>query len=99
MSVRIYQRIENNMQNGRGNGQGWVLEFDNPQHVHADPLTGWSGSGETQGQVILKFPSREAAIRFAEREGLQYQLFEPSGRTIKIKPYATNFGGRPVDGF
>jgi hypothetical protein len=91
VGVRIYQKIENNMQNGRANGRGWILEFDNPQHVRADPLTGWSGSGDTQGQVVVKFPSGEAAIDFAKRQRLDYHIFEPGPRAIKIKPYASNF--------
>lgn len=91
MGVRIYQKIENNMQWGRANGKGWVLEFDDPQHVRADPLTGWSGSGAAQGQVAVRFPSRDAAIAYARRNGLDYQLFEPGARSLKIKPYAANF--------
>jgi len=98
MGVRIYQKIENNMQKGRANGRGWVLEFDDPQHIRPDPLTGWSGSGDTRGQVVIKFPTREAAIRYAEREQLDYHLFEPSTRTLNIQPYASNFtDGPPAD--
>lgn len=91
MGVRIFQKIENNMQRGRLNGSGWILEFDDPQHIRADPLTGWSGSGDTQGQVSLRFPSREAAVAFAEREGLRYHVFEPGPRTVKVQAYADNF--------
>jgi hypothetical protein len=28
MGAGIYKKIENNMQRGRANGKGWILEFD-----------------------------------------------------------------------
>lgn len=73
MIVRIYQKVENVMQQGRANGRGWRLEYDVPYACRADPLTGWQGSGDTRGQIQLSFPTREAAIAYAEREGLRYQ--------------------------
>lgn len=96
MGVRIHRKSENPMQQGRGNGRTWVLEFDNPTHVRADPLTGWSGSGETQGQVSINFPSREAAIEFAERQNLAYQVIETPPREPRAKTYAANFTAGPA---
>jgi hypothetical protein len=97
MAVRIYQKIPNNMQQGRGNSSGWLLEHDVPYACRADPLTGWQGSGDTRGQVTLTFPTREAAVRFAEREGLEFHVTEsPPARRLKIQAYASNFQGPDI---
>jgi hypothetical protein len=91
MGARIYKKIENNMQRGSANGKGWILEFDNPQGIRADPLTGWSGGGETQGQVKLLFPSVEAAIAYAQQNEVDYHVVPTPRRTLKIQAYADNF--------
>jgi hypothetical protein len=98
MAVRIYQKIENNMQRGRLNGKGWLLEHEVPYACKADPLTGWQGSGDTRGQITLSFPSLEAAIGYAEREGLAYHIFRPGTRSVATRNYADNFtAGPPLD--
>jgi hypothetical protein len=91
MGARIFRKIENNMQRGRLNGQGWILAYDNPQGIRADPLTGWSGGGETQGQVTLGFPSLEAAVSYAEREKIEYHVVPEPRRRLMIQSYAENF--------
>lgn len=91
MTARIYKKIENNMQQGRANGKGWILEHDVPYACRADPLTGWQGSGDTRGQISLSFPTLDAAIRYAEREGIAYHVVPPGKRSFKIRSYADNF--------
>ena len=93
MGVKIFKKIENNMQWGRANGKGWLLEHDVPYACRADPLTGWQGSGDTRGQVQLSFPTLEAAVAYAEREGLDYRVGPSSKRSTKIQNYADNFTG------
>ena len=61
MSARIYQRPKNAMQSGKARTDEWVLEFEQSEARHADPLMGWTGSGDTQAQVQLTFPSKEEA--------------------------------------
>jgi len=39
----------------------------------------------------MKFPSKDAAIAFAKKHDLSYQVKEPKGRKIQIKSYADNF--------
>lgn len=91
MSVRIYRKIANPMQRGRNNDDGWLLEHEVPYAWRADPLTGWQGSGDTRGQVRLSFPSLDAAIAYARREGLDYHVVPPGRRSMKIQSYAENF--------
>jgi DNA-binding NarL/FixJ family response regulator len=56
-----------------------------------DPLTGWAGSGDTRDQLRLTFPTQEAAIAYAEREGLPFTVIPAPERTLKLQSYADNF--------
>lgn len=89
--VRIYQPAKTAMQSGRRNTLKWVLEFEPEGRKQTDPLMGWTGSGDTLGQIRLTFDSREAAVAFARKKGHAYQLDEPRQRRLRIKSYAENF--------
>ncbi len=77
MTVRIYNPAKSAMQSGKGGNGEWVLEHEIEAPVSADPLMGWIGSSNTDKQVKLTFPSKEAAVAYAEREGLAYSVSEP----------------------
>ena len=47
----------------------WLLEFAPAEAKRADPLMGWAGSGDTQVQVQLKFPTLAAAQAYAVATG------------------------------
>ena len=68
--VRIYQPTKNAMQSGRANSKRWVLEFE-PGRKQTDSLMGWVGSADTRNQLKLRFASKEAAIAYADKHGLQ----------------------------
>jgi len=89
--VRIYQPAKTAMQSGRANTRQWVLEFDPSAPKAPDPLMGWIGSPDTNGQLRLSFDSKEEAIAFAKKNGLPYRVFEPKERRIRPKSYAENF--------
>ena len=91
MPARIYQKPKNAMQSGRALTDRWLLEFEPAEARKADPLTGWAGSGDTQRQVQLKFPTCEAAQAYADKYGIAYELLPPPKRTLKIQAYADNF--------
>ena len=90
-TVRIYMPPRNAMQSGRGRTQDWVLEFAPGEKQRVDPLMGWSGSGDTPGQVRLRFATREEAVAYAEANALRYEIEEPKPVRIKAKVYADNF--------
>ncbi|RZF63779.1 ETC complex I subunit [Sphingomonas populi] len=90
-TARIYQSPKNAMQSGRARTKSWVLDFAPAEAKRADPLTGWAGSGDTQEQLRLGFPSQEAAVAYAEREGLAYTVLAAPARTLKLQAYADNF--------
>ncbi len=89
-NVRIYQPAKTAMQSGRKKTEKWVLEFE-PVAKQIDPLMGWTSSEDTRNQVRMRFPTKEAAIAFAEKNGLNYRVHEPHARRIKPKSYASNF--------
>jgi len=90
--ARIRQPARSAMQAGRANSLDWVLEFAPSERTRLDPLTGWIGSGETRNQLHLRFPTREAAIAYAQSQDITYELEEPTRmRPITPKVYADNF--------
>ncbi|MFT3968270.1 MAG: ETC complex I subunit [Sphingobium sp.] len=91
MSARIYQIPKNAMQSGRARTATWMLEFDAAEAQKPDPLTGWAGSGDTQRQVKLSFPSEAAARAYAERYGIAYHVAATPPRALKLQAYADNF--------
>lgn len=91
IKVRIFQPSKTAMQSGRANTRQWVLEFEPAEPKSIDPLMGWVSSGDTLGQVKLRFDSKDEAIAFAEKNGYVYLIEEPHVRRIRPKSYAENF--------
>ena len=90
MRARIYRPARNAMQSGGANSKLGLLEYEPASPRRRDPLMGWSGSADTASQVRLRFDSREAAVAYAERHGLAYELHEPRQRQVRPKSYAAN---------
>ncbi len=91
---RIYQPTKNAMQSGRATLGTWVLEYEPAEAKQADPLMGWIGSGDMNGQIKLKFPNKAQAIAYAKHKGLAYRVQEAKTRKIKPKSYAENYSPR-----
>lgn len=93
MLAKIYQPARNAMQSGQAKTHNWVLEFDPAERKRIDPLMGWTGSGDMQGQVRMTFDSKEAAVEYAERHGIAYQVQPAQSRKHVIRPrgYGGNF--------
>lgn len=91
MSARIYKPAKTAMQSGEAQTLHWVLEHEQASAREIDPLMGWTSSADTNGQVRLTFESREAAIAYAERNGIPYTVIDPSPRRPIRKSYADNF--------
>lgn len=90
-TARIFQRPKNSTQSGRARTDLWIFEFEAAEGQRADPLTGWAGSGDTRAQVKLSFPTREAAVEYATREGYSYAVVAAPERKLKLQAYADNF--------
>jgi hypothetical protein len=94
MPARIYQPAKTAVQSGRAKTRVWLLEMEPRSRKEPDRLIGWVGSDDTEQQVTLRFPSKEAAIAYAERHGIEYSLSEPHQRIVRPKAYADNFTRR-----
>lgn len=93
MRARIYQPAKSATQSGMGRTHDWVLEFAPSAPREIDPLMGWTGSGDTQTQVRLRFPTRAAAEAYAKEHGIDAVVVEPHARRPNIRPggYGENF--------
>ena len=91
MAARIFQRSKNAMQSGTARSDEWLLQFESHRPHVPDPLTGWSGGGDTQAQVTIAFPSLEAARAYADRYGIACHVVPPAERKLKLQSYADNF--------
>jgi ETC complex I subunit conserved region len=89
--ARITELDRRTTQSGKANSGLWLLEFERQKALRPDPLTGWNGSGDTNTQVKITFKTKEEAITFRKKEGLQYHLIPAAPVTMKIQAYADNF--------
>ena len=71
--ARIYIPTKTATQSGRGKLKDWVLEFET-KDPSINPLMGWETSTDTLEEVILKFPSKEKAIEYAENNNISYTV-------------------------
>ncbi len=93
MQARIYQPARNAMQSGMGKTKTWILEFAPASSREIDPLMGWTSSTDTQTQVKLKFDSKDAALEYAQDNGIEAQVFDPHTRKpiVRAGGYGENF--------
>lgn len=87
----IYLPAPNAMQSGRRKRM-WRLEFDPADRQRPTPLMGWIGGADMDSMELgLRFPTKEEAIAYAERNGIAYRVEPPPHATVKPKSYAENF--------
>jgi hypothetical protein len=96
MLARIYKPARNAMQSGPAGTRHWVLEFVPVERKVLDPLMGWTGSGDMDGQVRLTFENQSEAVAYAERNGIPFQLTEPKPRrhVMRQNGYGDNFSSQ-----
>ena len=76
---------------GEARTKRWILEFEPTSARRVEPLMGWTSSDDMNSQVRLNFGTKDEAISYAEREGIEYTVFEPKERRRRPKAYADNF--------
>ena len=91
MRARIFLPPRSAMQSGTAKTHRWVLEYEPETAKIRDPLMGWTGSDDMRSQIRLTFETREAALAYAEAQGIPYDLEIPATRVKKPKSYADNF--------
>ncbi|MEM8824889.1 MAG: ETC complex I subunit [Pseudomonadota bacterium] len=93
MRARIFKPAKTAMSSGTAKTHDWVLEFVPETPRELDPLTGWTGSRDTQSQVHLTFETQKEAEDYAKDRGIEYVLLRPHSRKANIRPggYGENF--------
>lgn len=93
MTARIYRPAKSAMSSGTAKTRDWVLEFVNDSARTVDPLMGWTSSDDTQAQVRMRFPTKEAALEYAEEKGIDAVVTEPKVRkpNVRARGYGENF--------
>lgn len=93
MTARIFRPTKSAMSSGMAKTRDWVLEFPNETGRDIDPLMGWTSSADTQAQVQLRFPTKEAALDYAKEHGIDAIVTEPKVRKQNVRPrgYGENF--------
>ena len=86
----IYQPAPSPTQSAPGRRE-WVLEFEPSSSPEIEPLMGWVGSRDPFAHIRLRFPDRQSAIEFAEKQGWPYVVQSPPLRRFRPREYADNF--------
>ena len=89
--ARISELDRKTTQSGKAKAGQWVLEFEREQALRPDPLTGWNGSGDTKPQVRLVFGSKDAAIAYCDKQGLDHHVVPAKPVKMRLQAYADNF--------
>jgi hypothetical protein len=91
MAARIFQQPKSAMQSGKAKSDLWVLEFAPADARWADPLMGWTATRDTQSQVRLTFPDKDAAKTYAAKHGVIARVHATPPKALKLQAYADNF--------
>lgn len=93
MRARIFKPAKTAMSSGTAKTREWVLEFVSESPREIDPLTGWTGSRDTQAQVRLQFESQSEAEDYARDNGIEYIVLRPQERKANLRAggYGDNF--------
>ena len=89
--ARIFRPAKTAMQSGRREKGQWVLEYEPSTPRVPDPLMGWSSAADTLNEIRLKFATREEAVAFAQKRGIDYEILPPEEPMMRPKSYADNF--------
>jgi hypothetical protein len=76
-TARIFRPSRGATSSGKGRTKAWVLQYERAAPRSIEPLMGWTSSSDMNAQVNLSFDTREEAIAYAEKRGLQYRVDEP----------------------
>ena len=90
--ARIYRPTRGATQSGHARTKAWLLEYEREEPSEIEPLMGWTGSSETERQVKVTFDTREEAVAFAEKRGIDFEVEEPAPDPVRRGlSYSDNF--------
>ncbi|KAI9307968.1 ETC complex I subunit conserved region-domain-containing protein [Cunninghamella echinulata] len=92
-SVRIFSPTKPATQSGKNGTRHWRIDFDILEDGNRweNPLIGWASSSDYQQALQIKFNSKDAAIKFAQKQGWSYFVQEPKPVKFVKKAYADNY--------
>jgi NADH dehydrogenase ubiquinone Fe-S protein 4 len=73
-TARIFRRGRSAMTSGMAGTRCWRMTFRGPGRRFTEPVMGWTGSTDPLIGLEIKFPTLEAAIRYARRQGLDFAV-------------------------
>ncbi|WP_210528519.1 NADH dehydrogenase ubiquinone Fe-S protein 4 [Rubellimicrobium arenae] len=79
--ARIQKADRSVTTSGKARAKGWRLTFERRSPPVLDDLMGWTSGDDPLAPVELSFPTLEAAICYAEGQGLSYEVIPPPGAT------------------
>jgi hypothetical protein len=79
------------MQSGQAKTGRWVLDFDPETPRKIDPLMGYTTSSDMRSQIRLTFETKEEAIAYAEKHGIEFRVEEPKEPKRRQMSYTENF--------
>jgi ETC complex I subunit conserved region len=91
MSARIYRPAKAATQSGAAKSRRWLLEYDPEKPREVEPLMGWTSSSDMKSQLKLWFASKEEAVAYAARNGIEARVEEPAPSSRKVLSYSDNF--------
>src|SRR5437016_5240394 len=88
MTARIYKPARSAMQSGKSKDM-WLLDYEPETPPTPEPLMGWTASADMNQQLRDVFDSKEAAISYAERNGIAYEVAPdpPVHRRCRYAPH------------
>lgn len=89
--ARIFRRAPSTTQSGHLRYKNWRLSYPRQMTQTREPLMGWTSASETLPEVVMDFPTKDAAIAFASKHGIPYAVEEPVHRATRIRSYGENF--------
>lgn len=98
MKAKIYRPAKTATSSGQAGTRKWILEYmPEEDHRFIDPLMGWTGSDDTVQQIKLSFSTKEAAIKYAEDNQLNFTVQQPLSSRRPTRSYADNFTLPPAN--
>jgi ETC complex I subunit conserved region len=91
MSAKIYRPAKTAMQSGKAKTGNWILEFDPVAPRKVEPLMGYTSSSDMLSQVRLKFDTKELAIAYAAKNGIEARVVESKEPKRRRVAYSDNF--------
>ena len=93
--VLIYRPAKSAMTSGRASTKRWILQFEAQSAPFIESLMGWIGSADPMAHLRLSFPNREAAVAYAQRQGLDYEVRD-AAKPARVQAAAAKSPGRPM---